>query len=185
MADNYLIWKEKWAPHGWYRPNSSGYTSDVTEAGRYTEEYAREHERASHGDCKAVEYGSEHMVAILRRCDPMAYRVYQLAEFLEKLVAWYNRHSAPAGEGPKGPPTIPEILPESVREKVRATVPAMTVASLATCKDCDDFAETAEGYPRDLVHDVLGPNFCKGHEVSCHGDDIRHCFTPKVKVERK
>lgn len=122
MSQDYLIWKEQRAPWGWYRPDSCGYTSDVTQAGRYSEEYAREQERASHGDCIAVPYGSEQMVKILKRCDPMAYRVYQLTEFMEKLVDWFNRHTSANPDGPKGPPTIPDVLPESLKEKIRRGV---------------------------------------------------------------
>lgn len=115
----YLIWKEKWAPHGWYCPNSNGYTGDVTEAGRYSEAEAKSHEKASHRECIAVEYGSEEMVKILKRCDSMAYKVYLLVEFMNKLVEWWARPVPPPATGPKGPPTIPDRLPESLKEKIR------------------------------------------------------------------
>jgi len=117
--EDYLIWKEQWAPWGWYKPGSNGYTGDVTQAGRYTKEEAGNHVRGCSGEIVAVKYGSRRMVSILKRCDMMAYRVYKLTAFIEKLTVWFNRHENATGDGPKRPPTIPDELPESVKEKIK------------------------------------------------------------------
>lgn len=37
-----------------YRPNSYGYTVDINQAGKFTEEEALAVERTSHGGCKAI-----------------------------------------------------------------------------------------------------------------------------------
>jgi len=127
----FLIWKQAYAPNGWYRPSLRGHTNDVTEAGRFTEEYARGREEASNGDLKAIEYGTEEMSDLLKHFDETAWKLYQLA----------------------------------TKQKRR-------------CAACKEFAETAEGYPAEMVEELLGKNFCMGYEMSCDRDDSRFCFMP-------
>jgi hypothetical protein len=54
-APMYLVWSRKRA--AWWGPNCRGYTTDRTQAGRYTEAEAREIERQS-------SYGPEHLRSV-------------------------------------------------------------------------------------------------------------------------
>jgi hypothetical protein len=71
----------------YFRPLARGYTSQLAEAGRFTEEYARDYERTSHGDCRAER---DAIPPFTTSADAVLPFLERLGLFPEIMRPWHN-----------------------------------------------------------------------------------------------